>query len=62
VSVRLREEVQALLRRPDDKLNPDWFHKKLGDRWLHGRLCRLSETPCRDKYSHAGENFVGVEC
>jgi hypothetical protein len=41
VSVRLWEEVQALLRRSDDKLNPGWLNKKLGYRWLHGRLCRL---------------------
>jgi hypothetical protein len=48
VSVWLWEEVQAVLR--CDKLNPGWFREKLGDRWLHGRLCRLPETPCRDKY------------
>src|SRR5208282_2098543 len=41
VSVRLRKEVQGLLRRADDKLNPKWFQKKLGDSGLQGRLCRL---------------------
>ncbi len=61
VSVRLWEEVQALLRRPDDKLNPGWFHKKLGDRWLHGRLCRLPETPRRDKCGHADKDFAALE-
>ena len=62
MSVRLRQEIQALLRRPNNKLNPGWLHKKLGDRWLRGRLFRLSETRCRDKCRHADKDFVEVDC
>lgn len=39
VPVRLRKEIQALLRGADDKLNSGWFHKKFADRLLDGSLC-----------------------
>ena len=59
--MRLREEVQALLWRSDDKLNSDWFHKKFGYRWLHGLLCRSSDTLPR-QMSHVEEDFFEVDC